>query len=348
MNTHTHHIEATNAGIISITLTIDTGNRATVWKNIPSQPLHQASDAGQIRVKATGRIIRPYLHRRGYLHIVLDKRSALPKDHAPKAVHRLVCEAFYGPCPEGYETSHADDCPTNNHISNISWQLPPEHRKDRWRQHIAKGHHRRLGHEKIDRAAIVKLNAEGASLKLMASYTGTTEKTVKHVLAEEGQTHTPCVPQPTFDRATILRLHAEGINQREIAKVLGCTQPAISHALRKNGIITRTPIDRNAILKLRLEGRTHKEIASSVGCDKNSVKRILDEMLRAGLITSEQNTIRPLIDREQIRSLAAQGLTQKELALAMGISITTVFVTLGRKTTYKKGQHRPDAIKAAA
>lgn len=36
-------------------------------------------------------------------------------------VHRLVLEAFTGPCPKGMECLHADDDPTNNHLTNLRW-----------------------------------------------------------------------------------------------------------------------------------------------------------------------------------------------------------------------------------
>lgn len=36
-------------------------------------------------------------------------------------VHRLVLEAFVGPCPEGMEGLHWDDDQKNNHLSNLRW-----------------------------------------------------------------------------------------------------------------------------------------------------------------------------------------------------------------------------------
>lgn len=37
------------------------------------------------------------------------------------AVHRLVLEAFVGPCPEGMEGCHEDGDPTNNDLTNLRW-----------------------------------------------------------------------------------------------------------------------------------------------------------------------------------------------------------------------------------
>ena len=36
-------------------------------------------------------------------------------------VHRLVLEAFVGPCPEGMECCHNDGNPKNNHLQNLRW-----------------------------------------------------------------------------------------------------------------------------------------------------------------------------------------------------------------------------------
>lgn len=36
-------------------------------------------------------------------------------------VHRLVLEAFVGPCPEGMESLHADGNPANNMLANLSY-----------------------------------------------------------------------------------------------------------------------------------------------------------------------------------------------------------------------------------
>jgi hypothetical protein len=36
-------------------------------------------------------------------------------------VHRLVLEAFAGPCPEGRECCHEDGDPANNSLGNLRW-----------------------------------------------------------------------------------------------------------------------------------------------------------------------------------------------------------------------------------
>lgn len=62
-----------------------------------------------------GKEMSQHAIRGGYLRVPLrDKRKHL--------VHRLVLETFVGPCPEGYEASHEDGDPSNNHIENLMWR----------------------------------------------------------------------------------------------------------------------------------------------------------------------------------------------------------------------------------
>ncbi len=45
-------------------------------------------------------------------------------------VHRLVLDAFSGPCPDGMEACHADGNPGNNRIANLRWDSRSENRYD--------------------------------------------------------------------------------------------------------------------------------------------------------------------------------------------------------------------------
>lgn len=45
-------------------------------------------------------------------------------------VHRLVLEAFVGPCPEGMETLHDDNDRTNNKLGNLKWGTRQENVND--------------------------------------------------------------------------------------------------------------------------------------------------------------------------------------------------------------------------
>ena len=65
-------------------------------------------------------------------------------------VHRLVLEAFVGPCPEGHVARHLDDDKSNNHLSNLVWGTESQNAYDKVRNgndHYAKRDACKWGHE---------------------------------------------------------------------------------------------------------------------------------------------------------------------------------------------------------
>lgn len=68
-----------------------------------------------------------------------------------RLVHRLVLEAFVGPCPDGLEALHDNDDATDNRLENLSWGTRARNIADRTRNgkgggtratedHCARGH----------------------------------------------------------------------------------------------------------------------------------------------------------------------------------------------------------------
>ncbi len=65
----------------------------------------------------------------GYLEVQLRKDG-----HGyHRLVHRLVLEAFVGPCPEGMECRHLDGKPGNCWLDNLEWATPKVNQADRLR-----------------------------------------------------------------------------------------------------------------------------------------------------------------------------------------------------------------------
>lgn len=48
-------------------------------------------------------------------------------------VHRLVLEAFIGPCPDGQQALHGDRDTANNRLTNLRWGTPAENAADKYR-----------------------------------------------------------------------------------------------------------------------------------------------------------------------------------------------------------------------
>jgi hypothetical protein len=63
----------------------------------------------------------------GRFHVNLKDGKGGSKHHH---VHRLVLEAFVGPCPAGMECCHYDGNGYNNHIKNLRWDTRAENIAD--------------------------------------------------------------------------------------------------------------------------------------------------------------------------------------------------------------------------
>lgn len=116
------------------------------WKDVPGyEGRYQVSDHGNVRsvdwicTRSNG---RTYTNRSKVLTQSTSSSghkvaTLIVKNKQHRAmVHRLVLEAFVGPCPPGMETCHADDNPSNNHLSNLRWDSRRENMLDRVRNGI--------------------------------------------------------------------------------------------------------------------------------------------------------------------------------------------------------------------
>lgn len=73
-----------------------------------------------------GKVLKLGKHKFGYLKVELHKDGKITHTN----IHRLVLEAFTGPCPDGMEACHNDGNPTNNTIENLRWGTRSENRQD--------------------------------------------------------------------------------------------------------------------------------------------------------------------------------------------------------------------------
>lgn len=100
-----------------------------IWRPIAGyEDRYEVSDHGQVRSLSrrigsggpgtrvmNGRIRKQSIGiKNGYYYVAL---SATDK----RLVHRLVLEAFVGPCPDGMECCHNDNNRLNNLVSNLRW-----------------------------------------------------------------------------------------------------------------------------------------------------------------------------------------------------------------------------------
>ena len=113
-----------------------------LWRPIPGFKNYEASDQGNIRsidrIQHFERLISGKVRlitrkQKGYVlkpnttcKAPFYKRVVLIRDCEKhyRSVHRLVCEAFHGPAPEGMICCHINDVAHDNRPENLKWDTP--------------------------------------------------------------------------------------------------------------------------------------------------------------------------------------------------------------------------------
>ncbi|SHJ57885.1 NUMOD4 motif-containing protein [Nocardiopsis flavescens] len=104
-------------------------SRPEVWKPVVGFPGYEVSDRGRVRSfkrDPEGELLKLHPGGRGYLQLVLRRDG---RSHS-RLVHRVVLEAFAGPCPPGQETRHLNGDRFDNRRANLAWGTPAENRAD--------------------------------------------------------------------------------------------------------------------------------------------------------------------------------------------------------------------------
>lgn len=126
------------------------------WEEIPGyEGFYEVSDQGRVRSldrmnsrghRIKGKLLSPGRGHRGYLQVNLCKGGKREHTH----VHRLVLQAFIGPCPDGMEACHYNDIPDDNRLENLRWDARSANSHDairNGRHYWAKKTHCPRGHE---------------------------------------------------------------------------------------------------------------------------------------------------------------------------------------------------------
>jgi hypothetical protein len=135
------------------------------WRKVAGHEMYEASSWGRIRsmelrglqkdkTTPTLKVARP--NRLGYDVVGIKLSKGVTK---PRYVHRLVCMAFHGPCPEGCTASHLDGNSLNNAPSNLVWETMLENIR-RKREHGTQYHGEEHGRSKLTQIEIEAIRAE--------------------------------------------------------------------------------------------------------------------------------------------------------------------------------------------
>jgi hypothetical protein len=161
---------------------------------------YEVSNLGRVRtlgragVRSNGQphTVRPLLRKLrpnpdGYLVVGLTRegRNLLLR------VHRLVLEAFVGPCPDGHETRHLDGVRTNNALPNLAWGTDTENSADKARHGtVQRGAAKRQAKlRESDIPAIREAIASGRSHRKVARDFGVSPGTIRQIIRGDTWTH---------------------------------------------------------------------------------------------------------------------------------------------------------------
>jgi hypothetical protein len=106
-----------------------------MWKTIKDyEGRYEISSDGQVKSLSTyrstsGGILSHWIGNKGYHYVTL--RGEKYRKNKAFAVHRLVLEAFVGPCPSGKQVAHNNGDPSDNRVENLRWATAKENIADR-------------------------------------------------------------------------------------------------------------------------------------------------------------------------------------------------------------------------
>ena len=86
------------------------------WVVMKNFSRYEVSDGGFVRIKATGKLMKPYTDKDGYRKIRLFNDNGV---RVTFYVHRLVWEAFNGEIPPGIEIDHMEGDRLNNSLDYL-------------------------------------------------------------------------------------------------------------------------------------------------------------------------------------------------------------------------------------
>lgn len=100
------------------------------WMVVVGFADYEVSDLGRIRRVTSrtstraGRILRPTIQSNGYFKVTFNGRKK-------RWLHRVIAEAFLGPCPQGKQVAHGDGNPAHNFLRNLTYKTPRENNQDK-------------------------------------------------------------------------------------------------------------------------------------------------------------------------------------------------------------------------
>ncbi len=136
---------------------------------------------------STWRRLAPGLDTHGYQHVMLR----LNGQGVTRQVHRLVLEAFVGPCPPGMECCHfPDQNPTNNRLENLRWDTKSKNMREKINADQVRGsRHPAAKLNESDIRAIHESNSLGESYASLGRRFKVSDTTISKIINRKKWAH---------------------------------------------------------------------------------------------------------------------------------------------------------------
>lgn len=160
-------------------------------------------------------------------------------------VHRLVAEAFIGPCPPGQYVRHMDNNPSNNGIDNLRYGTPSDNSQDKW-MHGTQPHGDQIWWRKVDSPEVIAMRdmrAAGAKLKDLADFYGISEAQVcrittgKQWVATDGPVGSKRKPTRFLadqEKIDVLKDRKSGMTITQLSEKYGVSRTQVHNLVRKH------------------------------------------------------------------------------------------------------------------
>ena len=156
-----------------------------MWSTIPECPMYEASDDGRIRRKdRPDHMLAIRTQESGHRRVSLWVSGRARHLY----VHRLVLEAFVGPCPEGMEVRHINGDPGDNRLSNLCYGTRRQNmadRKEHGDQPLGSVH----WNAKLDEEQVRSIRADGRPMAVLAREYGVHRITIHDIITRRTWRH---------------------------------------------------------------------------------------------------------------------------------------------------------------
>jgi hypothetical protein len=152
-----------------------------IWRSMPSFPRYLVSNKGRVWSTIKGKLLRLLPNSKGYV-VCSAFRTNEPQGHA--AIHRMVLEAFIGPCPNGFQAAHLNGCPSDNRLENLVWVTSKDNHSHRF-LHGTDGMGEKNPRAKLteDLVRTIRIEATtGINCAVLSRKYGVHQETIRHAI----------------------------------------------------------------------------------------------------------------------------------------------------------------------